>query len=96
LVANYFLFVPVTTRRTYGKHKTLHYPCTYSWSETGLTFTSTRGEWTLGWSDYLKWDENAQIFMLYQAPRLFNMVPKRALTPEQITDIRQCASRIGE
>jgi len=23
------------------------------------------------------------------------MLPKRALTPEQIADIRQCASRIG-
>jgi hypothetical protein len=49
----------------------------------------------VAWNDYLKWDENEQIFILYQAPRLFNMVPKRALSPDQIVDIRQCAARIA-
>ena len=96
MIANYFLFVPITTRRTYRKQKTLHRPYTYSWSETGLTVTSTSGEWQVAWGDYLKWAEDAQVFVLYQAPRLFNMVPKRALSPEQIVDIRQSASRIGE
>ena len=95
-IANYFLLIPISTRRTYRKQKTLHRPYTYSWSETGLTITGTGGEWHVAWSDYLKWAENAQIFILYQAPRLFNIVPKRALTPEQIADIRQCAVRIGE
>jgi hypothetical protein len=95
MVAHYFLLVPVSTRRTYSKHKTLHRPYTYSWSETGLTITGTGGEWHLAWNDYLKWDENAEIFILYQAPRLFNMVPKRALSPEQIVDIRECAARIA-
>jgi hypothetical protein len=96
LIANYFLLVPMTTRRTYRKHKALHRPYTFSWSESGLTIRSESGEWKIAWDDYLKWDENAQIFILYQAPRLFNMMPKRALTPEQIVDLRQCAGRIGE
>jgi hypothetical protein len=96
MIANYFLPIPIATRRTYRKHKVLHRPYTFSWSETGLTITSTSGEWRLAWSDYLKWDENALIFILYQAPRLFNMLPKRALTPEQIADIRQCAASIVE
>jgi YcxB-like protein len=95
-IANYFLFVPIVTRRAYRNHKLLHRPYTFSWSETGLTVTSSSGQSQVAWSDYLKWYENAQIFILYQAPRLFNMLPKRALTPEQIADVRQCASRIGE
>ena len=96
VIANYFLFVPISTRRTYRKHKALHRPYTYSWSETGLAITSSSGEWHVAWSDYLKWDENALVFILYQAPRLFNIFPKRVLTPEQIVDLRQCAARIGE
>jgi YcxB-like protein len=95
LIANYFLLVPFTTRRTYRKHRALHRPYTFAWSESGLTITSESGEWKVAWSDYLKWDENAQIFLLYQAPRLFNMLPKRVLTPEQIVDLRQCAGRIA-
>jgi YcxB-like protein len=93
MIANYFLFVPVSTRRTYQKQKTLHRPYTYSWSETGLTFAN--GEWRVAWSDYLKWREDALIFIFYQAPRLFNMVPKRVLTSEQTADLRQCAGRIA-
>jgi len=95
MIANYFLLIPNATRRTYQAHKLLQRPCTFSWSENGLMVKSDSGDCRLAWSDYLKWAENAQIFLLYQAPRLFNILPKRALTPEQIADIRQCASRIG-
>jgi len=94
LVADYYLMAPIRTRRIYRKHKALHRPYTFSWSENGLTITGTSGEWQVAWSDYLKWAENAQVFILYQAPRLFNIVPKRALAPEQIADLRQCAARI--
>jgi YcxB-like protein len=96
MIANYFLFVPIWTRRTYRKHRTLHRPYTYSWSETGLMFASESGEWRVAWSDYLKWREDALIFIFYQAPRLFNIVPKRVLTPEQAVDLRQCAGSIVE
>ena len=95
MIANYYWLIPITTRRTYRKHKALHRTYTLSWSETGLTVTGDGGEWKISWSDYLKWAENVEIFVLYQAPRLFNMLPKRALTPEQIDDFRQCAGRIA-
>lgn len=96
MIANYFLFIPISTRRTYRKQKTLHRPYTYSWSETALMVANENGEWRVAWSDYLKWREDARIFIFYQAPRLFNMVPRRVLTPEQTADLRQCAERIAE
>src|SRR5713226_8076234 len=74
-MASYFLYVPIATRRTFRNHKTLHHPYTYSWSETGFTVANVSGEWRVAWSDYLKWREDAQVFIFYQAPRLFNMVP---------------------
>src|SRR5947207_10190185 len=45
MIANYFLLVPIATRRTYHKHKALHRPYTYSWSEAGLTIANASGEW---------------------------------------------------
>ena len=96
IVANYFVFTPVTTRRNYGKQKTLHRPYTYAWSETGLRISNDSGEWHVAWSDYLKWREDARIFVFYQGPRLFNMLPKRVLTPEQVADVSQCAGGIVE
>jgi hypothetical protein len=94
-MAIHFLFVPITTRRAFRNHKTLHRPCTYAWSETGLTVANVSGEWLTAWSDYLKWREDAQVFIFYQAPRLFNMLPKRVLTPQQMADLRQCAGGIA-
>ena len=73
MVAKYFLFIPISTRRTFQKQKTLHQPCIYSWSEAGLTLANESGEWRVAWSDYLKWREDGRIFMFYQAPRLFNI-----------------------
>jgi len=64
VIANYFLLIPIATRRTYWKHKLLQRPCTFVWSESGLTVKSDNGEVRLAWSDYLKWAENAQIFIL--------------------------------
>jgi|SRR5690242_4426380 len=94
--AAYFLLVPFLARRAYRKHKALHHPYTYSWAEAGLTIANVGGQWCLPWSDYLKWREDARVFMFYQAPSLFNMLPKRVLTPEQVPDIRQYADRIVE
>jgi hypothetical protein len=93
---SYFLLVPMFTRRTYRNHKSLQHPYTYSWSETGLAVANSNGEWRVPWSDYLKWRENTKVMVFYQAPRLFNMIPKRVLTPEQVVDLRQCAGRIVE
>jgi hypothetical protein len=96
LVVNYFLVAPISARRSYRKHKALHYQYTYSWSETGLMLVHPRGESRMVWSDYLKWRENEQVFLFYHGPRIFNILPKRVLTPEQIADVRQCAAHIPE
>ncbi|ETR75861.1 hypothetical protein X566_18895 [Afipia sp. P52-10] len=88
---NYFVLAPLYARRTYAKQKTLHYPIIFSWSEAGLKTENENGSWTVAWTDYLKWSENSQVILLYQAPRLFQMLPKRVLTVEQQADIRRCA-----
>jgi hypothetical protein len=94
--AAYFLLVPALARRAYRKNKAVHHLCTYSWSEAGFTVAGASGQWCVSWSDYLKWRENSQTFMFYPSPCQYNLVPKRALTPEQIVDLRQCAGRISQ
>jgi hypothetical protein len=91
MVTNYYVIAPMTARRIFPKQKTLHAPLTFSWSEAGLKTENTSGTWQIPWSDYLRFRENASVMLFYQAPRLFQMVPKRALTPEQIDDLREHA-----
>ncbi|MDR6869679.1 hypothetical protein J2Y55_000672 [Bosea sp. BE125] len=92
---SYFLFAPDIARKTFRKQKSLQQPLTWSWSEAGLKVTSDGGEWLTPWDHYLKRAENAEIFLFYQAPRLFQMVPKRVLTPEQLAELRGCADRVA-
>lgn len=93
----YFWIAPFTARRTYRKQKALQAPLDVSWSDTGLRTVAANGDWTHRWSDYLRWDENDQVFLFYQAPRLFNILPKRVLSPSQIDNLRDIAkSRIRD
>lgn len=94
VLLRYFVFAPRTARSTYRKQKTLHYPYTFSWSETGLKAAGAGGEWAVPWSDYLKLVENGETIVFFLSPRLFQMLPKRALDDGQIADIRQCAASL--
>ena len=94
MLLKYFVVAPRTARATYRKQKSLHHPYTLSWSEAGLKTTGAGGEWTMPWTDYLKLAENGETILFYQSPRLFNMLPKRALNEGQIADILQCAASL--
>jgi hypothetical protein len=85
----YFFAATVFARKAYAAQKTLQHPMRVSWSEGGFKSTAEQGEWTIPWADYLKWTEDSKVILLFQGPRLFNMVPKRVLTPAQIDDLRQ-------
>jgi len=55
----------------------------------GQTFSSK-----VSWSHFGKFLEDDEVFVLYQQnQRIFNTVPKRSLSPEQITTLRQYLER---
>jgi len=82
----------VFARKAYAAQKTLQHQMTVSWSEEGFRSIAQQGDWNIPWDDYLKWAENREVFLLYQGPRLFNMLPKRVLTAAQISDFSQLAA----
>jgi len=96
MLMNYYVVAPMSARRIFPKQKTLHAPLTFSWSEAGLKTENLSGTWEIAWSDYLRFRENASVMLFYQAPRLFQMLPKRVLTAEQINDLREYARRIAK
>lgn len=84
----YFFVLPRNSRRAYAQQKTLHTPIEISWSDKGYRTVNDRGDWTIPWSDFLQSSESNDVFLLFQGPRLFNIVPKRALSQDQIDDLR--------
>jgi hypothetical protein len=84
----YFYVARAAARKSYAAQKTLRYETMVSWTEDNVTLTNQQGGVTIPWSDFLKWADNDKVFLLFQGPRLFNMLPKRALTAAQIDDLR--------
>lgn len=85
----YFVGAAIFARKAYAAQKTLQHPMTVSWSAEGFRSIAQQGDWNIAWGDYLKWAEDDKVILLYQGPRLFNMLPKRILTTAQVDDIRQ-------
>lgn len=104
LLAAGLIFVPVVgllvlpphqARFMYKRQKTLQQPLTYEWSEDGLTAIGATGHWTIAWRDYHRFLSNERILLFYQGPNIFQMLPMRALSNEQLNDIKHCAERIS-
>ena len=85
----YFFGAAVFARKAYASQKSLQHPMTVAWSEAGFRCMAQQGDWNIPWNDYLKWTEDGKVVLHYQGTRVFNMLPKRVLTPAQIDDFRQ-------
>ena len=85
--------LPAQSRRHFEQHKALHAPHSITWSDSDIVFTSAGSTTRLAWTDFVDVLEDEQYIMLRQTEILFNPVPKRALTAEQITDLRDHANR---
>src|SRR5260370_42428249 len=61
----------------------------FSWRVTGPTFSSK-----VDWSNFWKAFEDEQSFLIYQQNRqVFNIIPKRSLSTQQITELREYLAR---
>ena len=45
------------------------------------------GDARMKWTDFLKARRNGRIVLLYEPERLYRLIPKRVLSPEQIDDL---------
>ncbi|PPJ47537.1 hypothetical protein C0075_18525 [Rhizobium sp. KAs_5_22] len=94
-VAGILVLPPSLARFIYKRQKTLQQPVTYEWSEDGLTALGATGHWTIAWRDYHRFLSNDRILLFYQGPNIFQMLPTRALSNEQLNGIKRCAERIS-
>lgn len=81
------LFTGSSARKTFRQQKSLHSPIHFSWSDAGLHARTCTVDGTTPWDHYVKWRENASTILLYHSDRLFQLIPKRALSPEQVASI---------
>lgn len=87
-----FVALPLLNRRTqrslYAKATGMHGKLCLGLDENGLRFQGPTFSSQANWSNFCRFFEDERSFVLYQNQRVFNIVPKRGLAPEQITALR--------
>jgi len=67
-------------KRIFRQQKSLHRPYELSWTAEAITLASERGTSAIPWTDFHKYRETADQFLLFLSDANFLMVPKRAFS----------------
>ena len=86
LALNYTI-LPSRVRRIFMQQKALHDEVAIHWGDDGISFASGRGSSKFLWSDFVRIAENPKAIVLLQSDALFNFIPKRVLSPDEVASI---------
>ena len=87
--------VPVAARRIYRQQRGLRQEVTLAWTREELAIQTALGQARLPWADYIRWREDRNIVLLFQSDAIFQMLPKRVLSPAALGELRACAEAAG-
>lgn len=77
MVWMHFIGVPWGARRRFRQQKDLVRQYAIDWNDEKLTIDGDDLHVGIPWTDFLKWTEDDQVFLLYSSRLLFRMYPKR-------------------
>lgn len=72
-----FIISPWRTRKFYRSYAAIKEPCTVKIEDQGVRFKSKMGVSLIEWKHILKWRDNEKFVLIYQAPHLYHLIPKR-------------------
>jgi len=71
------LYAPWYLKRHYQKYKVVKKPISILLLDMGVKFTTSNGEGLLKWEEMHHWRENSSLILIYLAPKIYHMIPKR-------------------
>lgn len=89
----YLLHGGYLRRQQYEKIQSLKTENVLEISEDGITTSTAAARSELKWVCFIGYHEDKNLFLLYQQPRLFNIVPKRAFAPGEMGQFRELLKR---
>jgi hypothetical protein len=75
-------------RMQFRKQPSVQGPITATLSEKGVSWKWDGGSSEVEWKTFHRWQECKTQFLLFTSPVMFNMIPKRVLSPEQESEVR--------
>lgn len=91
LAVNYAL-IPNRSRRAFQQMKTLQSQTEISWSPERIQLQSKQGKADFDWRDFIRIAQGQDVTLLFQSDYLFNFIPRRALSDEQVRDLLNLAT----
>lgn len=91
----YFVFLPRQARKIYDQQKTMQHPVEASWSSEAYSAATPVTASTVPWGEYYGWCADETIILLMHSPVMFQMIPRYALSPAQLTDLTDHIKRSG-
>lgn len=80
--------ITLKIRRLYVSSRNLHGPLSLDATDEGMHFQGPTFSSQVSWSYYSRFCEDENSFLIFQNQRLFNLIPKRHLSSEQIVELR--------
>jgi hypothetical protein len=78
-----------SARNQFTKNPSLRQPRRVDFNQDGLKTDAGVASSQHSWKAYVRCVESNACFLLYTSPACFNIIPKRALQPEQLSELRQ-------
>jgi len=91
LISRYWL-VPRLYRREFKRSPRLRARVAVEFSEQGMGSSSEYGSTLTPWSGFAGWIESRELLLFLFTPRMFSIIPKRVLQPEQLSALRSLAT----
>ncbi|OYV74971.1 MAG: hypothetical protein B7Z66_14655, partial [Chromatiales bacterium 21-64-14] len=73
----FLVYFPFKIKRNYRQRKELQKEFTFVTTDSSLNVEFANGHYNKPWIDYLKWKESRNLFLLYHADNLYQIIPKR-------------------
>jgi hypothetical protein len=81
-------YFPRRARKSFRQHKAIHHPITLQWTEDRVLIDQETAHNHMPWQDLVRWAEDDRTLILLITDMLFSPVPKRALSPALLEEVR--------
>lgn len=75
-------------RRQFVQQPGAHGPRTLTLNDGGASWKWSGGSSAIEWKNYIRFTEGRNHVLFYTSPACFNILPKRALNPDQLGELR--------
>ena len=88
----FWLAPGLAARKAFSKQCDMQKEIVAEFSDSGTHISSGDSSSTISWADYVRYAESEHQFILFRSTQLFNVIPKRAFSSDEVEEFRTLLS----